>query len=118
MDTYEVILAFQPELDEEIRKATLEKLESIISDGKGKIEDLNQLGMRKFAYEVKKAKEGFFVLASFQTEPSQISRIREFLNSDEVIVRAMLTKQRIPAKGEKDGQSEQSAVDRTSHQGT
>ncbi len=39
MDTYEVILAFQPELDEEIRKETLEKLESIISDGKGKIED-------------------------------------------------------------------------------
>ena len=118
MHTYEVTLAFQPELDEETRKATLEKLEGIISDGKGKMEDLNQIGMRKFAYEVKKAKEGFFVLASFQTEPSQISRIREFLNSDEGVVRAMLTKQIIPVKEEEDGQSEQGGVDRASHQGT
>ncbi len=118
MDTYEVMLAFQPELDEETRKASLEKLESIISDGKGKIEDLNQLGMRKFAYEIKKVKEGFFILASFEIEPSRISRIREFLNSDKAVVRAMLTKQRIPVKGKKDGQSEQSTIDRASHQGT
>lgn len=118
MHTYEVILAFQPELDEETRKASLEKLESIISDGKGKIEDLNQLGMRKFAYEIKKVKEGFFILASFKIEPSQISQIREFLNSNKAVVRAMLTKQRIPVKGKKDGQSEQSAIDRASHQGT
>ncbi len=118
MHTYEVMLAFQPELDEETRKASLGKLESIISDGKGKIGDLNQLGMRTFAYEIKKVKEGFFILASFEIEPSQITRIREFLNSDKAVVRGMLTKQKIPVKGKKDGQSEQSAIDRASHQGT
>ena len=119
MRSYEVTLAFQPESNEEIRKATLESLEGIILDAKGRMEDLNQIGMRKFTYEIEKAKEGFFVLARFQIESSQISRIREFLNSDKGIVRAMLTKQRkISPKGKKDGKSEQSAVHRASHQGT
>ncbi len=118
MHSYEVTLVFQPESNEEARKATLEKLESIILDGKGRIEDLNQIGMRKFAYEIQKAKEGFFVLARFQIESSQISRIREFLNSDEGVLRAMLTKQRISPRRKRDGQSEQGAVHRASHQGT
>ena len=118
MHSYEVTLVFQPESNEEARKATLEKLESIILDGKGRIEDLNQIGMRKFAYEIQKAKEGFFVLARFQIESSQISRIREFLNSDEGVIRTMLTKQRIPPRRKRDGQSEQGTVHRASHQGT
>lgn len=118
MDTYEVTLAFQPELDEEARKGSLENLERIISEGKGKTESLKELGVRKLSYEVKKVREGFFVLVSFKMNPPQVERVKEFLYSDEVILRAMLTKQRIPVKGGEDGQSEPSAVNRASHQGT
>ena len=119
MNAYEVTIIFQPELEEEARKATLANLENLVLKEKGRAGDSKQMGSRKLAYQVKKVREGFFVHTSFQIEPSEVHRIGELLDSDNGVVRVMLTRKRSTRlKREKNGRSKQSAGNRAPDQRT
>jgi len=68
--------------------------------------------MRKLAYEVEKAKEGFFVTINFQTDPLRIRKIQKFLRDKEEIIRLLIVKNKKKSsdqadqkEGEENGQS-------------
>ncbi len=109
---YEATFALKPELDEEKRGEILEEIKNFIANEKGKIKNLDERGMRKLAYEVEKAKEGFFVTINFQTDPLRIRKIQKFLRDKEEIIRLLIVKNKKKSsdqadqkEGEENGQS-------------
>lgn len=85
MNQYESIIIINPNVDEEKMKSLIEKFSTLINN-EGKVEKVEELGKKKLAYEVKKNKEGYYVVYTFDAKPELISELeRNYRITDEVI---------------------------------
>ncbi len=85
MNKYESVIIINPSADEDKVKALIDKFSDLINK-QGKVEKVDTLGKRKLAYEVKKNKEGIYVVFYFEAEPTLIAELeRNYRITDEVI---------------------------------
>ena len=85
MNKYESVIIISPSVEEEGIKNLIKKFSDLINTD-GKVESVEEIGKRKLAYEVKKNKEGYYVLINFEAKPSLISELeRNYRITDEVI---------------------------------
>lgn len=85
MRKYETLFILRPELEEEKRNELIEKFKSII-ESDGEVEEVNEWGNKKLAYEINDLKEGYYVLVNFKAGselPKELER--NFKISDDVI---------------------------------
>lgn len=86
MRAYEVMYIIRPELDEEQTNAVIEKFKSLIENNGGEIAKLDKWGKRKLAYEIKRSREGFYVLMEYNGEAGTTAELdRVFRITDEVL---------------------------------
>lgn len=85
MNKYESVIIVNPTVDDEKLKALEKSFEELINK-QGKVSKIDELGKKKLAYEVKKQKEGIYVVFYFEAEPSLIQELeRNYRITDEVI---------------------------------
>ncbi len=85
MNKYESVVIINPNVDEEGIKALIQKISDLINND-GKLEKADELGKRRLAYEVKKNKEGYYVVFYFEANTSLIAELeRNYRITDEVI---------------------------------
>ena len=85
MNKYESVIIINPSVDEEKVKSLIDKFSELINKN-GKVEKVDTLGKKKLAYDVKKNKEGIYVVFYFEAEPSIIAELeRNYRITDEVI---------------------------------
>ena len=85
MNKYESVIIINPNLEGEAIKALIEKFSKLINSD-GKVESVEELGNKKLAYEIKKNKEGYYVVFKFEANPNLISELeRVYRITDEVI---------------------------------
>lgn len=85
MNKYETVFIINPNVEETGVKSLIEKFSSLINND-GKVEKVEELGMRKLAYEIKKHKEGYYVVITFEANPELIRELeRIYRITDEVI---------------------------------
>ena len=85
MNKYESVIIINPSVDEEKVKSLVDRFSDLINK-QGKVEKVDNLGKKKLAYEVKKNKEGIYVVFYFEAEPSLIAELeRNYRITDEVI---------------------------------
>ncbi len=85
MNKYESVVIINPNVEESALKELIERFQTLINTD-GKVEQVNELGKKKLAYEVKKNKEGFYVVYDFEANPSLIAELeRNYRITDEVI---------------------------------
>ncbi len=85
MRKYEVMYILRPDLEQEAVQAVVEKFQGIISNG-GEITKHDLMGKRRLAYEIKKHRDGFYVLVNFTATPEVVKELdRVFRITDEVI---------------------------------
>lgn len=92
MRDYELMLILKENLDEKARKEYLTKLTKIIENGKGKIEEVKELGIKSLAYKIKKEVKGFYFNLFFALTPDKIKEIDQKLRIDESVLRFLLIK--------------------------
>jgi small subunit ribosomal protein S6 len=86
MSGYEAMFILRPDLEEEKYEALIGKFKGIIEAGKGEVTNFNRIGRRRLAYEVKKFREGFYLLFNYSGTPSVTEELeRNFRITDEVI---------------------------------
>lgn len=85
MRKYEIIYIVKPTIDDEGRKAILEEAKNVISK-EGTVTQVDEMGKRRLAYEIKNNTEGFYTVVSYETE-SDINPIlkRKFKLNEDVI---------------------------------
>lgn len=77
MHKYETIFIAKPDLTEEAFTELLEKFKALI-EKHGKIESVEDWGMKKLAYEINYIKEGHYVLINFESSvdfPEELTRV-------------------------------------------
>ncbi len=85
MNKYESVVIINPSVEEEKLKSLVQRFTDIINSD-GKVEKVDELGKKKLAYEVKKNKEGYYIVIYFEANPSLIAELeRNYRIIDEVI---------------------------------
>ncbi|MEA2021489.1 MAG: 30S ribosomal protein S6 [Candidatus Caldatribacteriota bacterium] len=94
MRKYELMLAINPQLEEEELTSLIEKVKKIISKEKGEVTNINKWGKRKLAYEIKDFIEAIYVVMKFNIDELSISEFERVLKLEEKIIRYLLTLQK------------------------
>ena len=85
MNKYESVIIINPSLEDEAIKNTVKSFEDLINK-EGKVLETNEIGRKKLAYEIKKNKEGYYVVYTFEAKPDSIKELeRIYRITDEVI---------------------------------
>lgn len=90
MNKYELAVAVNGQLDEDGKNAVLDKVRGLITRFKGTITSEDDWGRRRFAYEVHKVKEGYYVFIKFQAEPEAIAEMEHRLRIVENLFRYLI----------------------------
>lgn len=85
MNKYESVVIVNPNVDEAGLKALEEKFTGLINEN-GKVESVENMGKKRLAYEIKKFKEGIYMLFNFEAKPDSIAELeRVYRITDDVI---------------------------------
>ena len=85
MNKYESVIIINPNLEGESIKALIEKFSNLINNN-GKVDSVEEIGKKKLAYEIKKYKEGYYIVLKFESKPEAIAELeRIYRITDEVM---------------------------------
>ena len=85
MNSYESVIIINPNVDEEKIKEITSKVETLINNN-GKVTKVDELGIKKLAYEIKKCKEAYYFIFYFESDPTFITELeRTYKITDEII---------------------------------
>ena len=85
MNKYESVIIINPTVEAEKFKTLVQKFTDLINNA-GKVEKVDEVGKKKLAYEVKKNKEGYYVIINFEAQPELIVELeRNYRITDEVL---------------------------------
>lgn len=89
-EKYEAMLVFSLKEGEEQAKALTEKFKALIEKN-GTIEDTDEWGKRKLAYEINYETEGFYVVFKFSSKPDFPAELDRVLKITDGVIRSMIT---------------------------
>ncbi len=92
MKAYELMLMLNPNLEEGDRASTVEKVETLIADNGGVVDNVESWGKRKLAFELDDLSEGDYVVVDFHNMPEAIAEIDRVLRISDPVVRFMLVR--------------------------
>ena len=85
MNKYESVIIINPTVEAEKIKTLVQKFTDLINNA-DKVEKVDEVGKKKLAYEVKKNKEGYYVIINFEAQPELIVELeRNYRITDEVL---------------------------------
>ena len=85
MNKYESVVIINPNVEENSLKELIERFKTLINTD-GSVEQVNELGKKRLAYEIKKNKEAYYVVYEFEANPSLIAELeRNYRITDEVL---------------------------------
>ena len=85
MNKYESVVIVNTNVEENTLKELIERFQTLINTD-GKVEQVNELGKKKLAYEINKNKEGYYVVYDFEANPKLIAELeRNYRITDEII---------------------------------
>lgn len=85
MNKYESVIIVNPNIEEASVKALEEKFTGLINEN-GKVESVENMGKKRLAYEIKKNKEGIYLVFNFEAKPDSIKELeRVYRITDDVI---------------------------------
>ena len=87
MKAYELLFFVAPTIEDETRLAVMKRIETTIAEGEGKVDNVEDWGKRKLAYEVAGLTEGDYTLIDFHANPANIAGLDRVLRITDAVVR-------------------------------
>ena len=91
MRNYELVCIIQPDLDETAFNGVLERVKTWITESGGSVEKVDVWGKRRLAYEIRKQRDGNYVLFNLSLEPATAAALEQNIRYTEPIMRHLLT---------------------------
>ena len=87
MKAYELLFFVAPTIDEETKLAAMKRIETTIAQDNGAVDNVEDWGRRKLAYEIADLAEGDYTLVDFHADPQSIAELDRVLRITDAIVR-------------------------------
>ena len=89
-EKYEVLYVLNPNLTEEETQAIVEKFKTLVEQN-GTIDEIDEWGKRKLAYEINYLSEGYYVLVKFTSAPEFPAELDRVLGITDGVIRSLVT---------------------------
>ena len=88
---YEITYIIKPDVDDEAKKAIIDKYTKVIADNGGEM--VEDWGKRRFAYEIEKYREGSYYIMTFTAEDAAaVNEFARLSKIDDSVLRSMTVK--------------------------
>ena len=92
MKAYELLFFVAPTISDEDRVAVMKRIETTIAEGAGKVDNVDEWGKRKLAYEINGLTDGDYTLVNFHADPQNVAELDRVLRINDAVVRHMIVK--------------------------
>ncbi|MBC8080455.1 MAG: 30S ribosomal protein S6 [Gorillibacterium sp.] len=89
MRKYEVMYIVRPDVEELALQSVVEKFQGIINNG-GEVTKHDVMGKRRLAYEIKKYREGVYILVHFNSTPAVVAELLRVMKISDEIIRFLI----------------------------
>ncbi len=89
MRKYEIMYIIQPAIEEEAKKALIERFDGILTENGAEIIESKEWGKRRLAYEINDLREGYYQLVTLNAEENALDEFKRLANINENIIRHM-----------------------------
>jgi small subunit ribosomal protein S6 len=96
MRPYEVMIIFDPTLEEEVVRAEVDRATELIRAKGGNPGRVERWGKRRLAYEIRRQREGAYVVLEAEAEPAVMSDLDRVLTLSDGVLRHKVV--RVPDK--------------------
>ena len=81
MKKYEIMYILKANLEDAKRQEVMDGLHAIITSNDGTIENVNEWGLKEFAYEIENMTKGFYVVTTFEAENAALNEFNRLMRS-------------------------------------
>ena len=89
-EKYECMYVLNPNLTEEETAAIVEKFKALV-EANGTLDEMEEMGKRKLAYEINYLTEGYYVLVKFTSGPVFPAELDRVLGITDGVIRSLIT---------------------------
>ena len=93
MRKYEIMYILKANLEEAVRQETIDGLHAIITNSEGTIENVNEWGLKEFAYEIDYEKKGYYVVINVTANNEGIAEFDRLARINNNVVRFLIVKE-------------------------
>ncbi len=90
MNKYEIVYIFRSSLTSEELDAKLQNFHALLTRDAGQISAVEHWGKRQLAYPINKERNGYYIVAQFETEPASLPDFERILKLDDQILRYLI----------------------------
>ena len=92
MRKYEIMYIIRPNIEDEAKKALVERFNTILTDNGAELTEVKEWGKRRLAYEINDFRDGYYMLLQVQSEAAAVQEFDRLAKISEDIIRHMVTK--------------------------
>ena len=85
MRKYEIMYIIQPTVEDEAKKALIERFDEVLTSNGAEIIESKEWGKRRLAYEIDDLREGFYQLVKLNADTKAIDEFTRLANINEDI---------------------------------
>ena len=102
MNKYELVYVIDAALEDEARKAVIDRFNGMIEQNGGKVTKVNEWGKRRLAYPINYKTEGYYLLVNFESEATLPREIERNMQISDSVLRYLTVRYEgeLPAKRE------------------
>lgn len=88
INKYESVVILKKDYEENVKKEIIEKVKNITLNC-----EVEELGVKKLAYEVKGYKEGDYMIFNFEQKTEMISKLEKYYKENETILKFIIVRE-------------------------
>ena len=92
MKAYELLYFVDPACTEEVRAGVMKRIDVAVTENGGTIDNVEDWGKRKLAFEIDKLNEGDYPLIDSHADPADIAELDRVLRINDAVKRHMVVR--------------------------
>ncbi|MCD8510950.1 MAG: 30S ribosomal protein S6 [Bacillus sp. (in: Bacteria)] len=92
MRKYEIMYIVRPNLEEAATKEVVERFNKVLTDNGAELENVEEKGKRRLAYEINDFREGYYVLLHVMAPSAAIDEFNRLIKINENVLRTLVVK--------------------------
>ncbi|MCY7781870.1 30S ribosomal protein S6 [Bacillus sp. FSL H8-0515] len=93
MRKYEVMYIIRPNIDDESKKAVIERFNNVLTSNGAEITGTKDWGKRRLAYEINDFRDGFYQIVNVQSEAAAVQEFDRLAKISDDIIRHIVVKE-------------------------
>lgn len=93
MRKYEIMYIIRPDMEEEARNELIERFNKVLTDNGAEVEKVDEMGKRRFAYEINNYRDGYYVVVNFSSDHKAVDEFDRLAKYSDDIIRHLVVRE-------------------------